>query len=301
MNWILLSLASAIFLGFYEIAKKAALRGNAVPVVLFFNVVTSALIWLPMVLISAIAPEQISVELFRVDAITWQEHLLLFAKAILAGVSWIFAAFALKHLPISIATPIRASSPVWTILIAVLFMQERPSVGQWWGMLVIVISFFAFSLVGRNEGIHFHRDRWVGFMVIATLLGSCSALYDKYLLQWIHLRTSTVQAWFSIYLVLVILPLYLSWHFREREKTPFEWRWSIPMIALLLLISDFMYFSAIERPEGLIAVISPLRRTSVIIAFVAGIRFYGEKNWRPKAVCIASLLVGVYVLSLGRG
>jgi multidrug transporter EmrE-like cation transporter len=38
----------------------------------------------------------------------------------------------------------------------------------------------------------------------------------------------------------------------------------------------------------------------VIIAFIAGVRIYGEKNWRPKAVCLASLLIGVYVISLHR-
>ncbi|MFM8476903.1 MAG: hypothetical protein ACKOEO_14090, partial [Planctomycetaceae bacterium] len=76
--------------------------------------------------------------------------------------------------------------------------------------------------------------------------------------------------------------------------------WSIPMIALLLLISDFLYFSANEQPNALISVISPLRRTSVIIAFLAGIRLYGEKNWRFKAVCLTGLLVGVVVISCSR-
>jgi drug/metabolite transporter (DMT)-like permease len=116
-----------------------------------------------------------------------------------------------------------------------------------------------------------------------------------------EMKASTVQAWFSIYLVFVMTPLILRWRLRDRTTSPFQWRWSIPMIAILLLISDFMYFTAIEEQGALISVISPLRRTSVIIAFIAGVRLYGEKNWRPKAVCIASLLVGVYVLSLSRG
>ena len=73
------------------------------------------------------------------------------------------------------------------------------------------------------------------------------------------------------------------------------------MIAILLLISDFLYFTAIETPGGLISVISPLRRTSIVIAFIAGIRIYGEKNPIPKAICIMSMLVGVYILSLSRG
>lgn len=298
---MLLSICSAVFLGFYEIAKKASLKENAVPPVLFFNVLTAAALWLPLILLSQFFPAGIPVGFLSVEPLTGTGHILLLLKSLIAGSSWIFASFALKHLPMSIAAPIRASSPFWTITIAVLFLSERPDLWQWVGISIILISFYVFSLVGRKEGIHFHRNRWVGFMVIATLLGACSALYDKYLLQNCQMHAATVQAWFSVYLVLVMTPLVTHWYLKGRVATPFHWRWSIPMIAILLLISDFLYFTAIETPGGLISVISPLRRTSIVIAFIAGIRIYGEKNPIPKAICIMSMLVGVYTLSLSRG
>jgi drug/metabolite transporter (DMT)-like permease len=301
MTWMLLSICSAAFLGFYEIAKKASLKENAVPPVLFFNVLTAATLWTPLILLSQFYPDGIPTGFLRVEALTGTGHFLLFLKSLIAGSSWIFASFALKHLPMSIAAPIRASSPFWTITIAVLFLSERPDLWQWVGISIILISFYVFSLVGRKEGIHFHRNRWVGFMVIATLLGACSALYDKYLLQTCQMHAATVQAWFSVYLVLVMTPLVTHWYLKGRVATPFHWRWSIPMIAVLLLISDFLYFTAIETPGGLISVISPLRRTSIVIAFIAGIKIYGEKNPIPKGICIMSMLVGVYILSLSRG
>ncbi len=297
MHWFTLSLLSAGFLGFYEIAKKVSVRDNAVPPVLYFNVLTSALLWLPFIILSRAASQAIPFEMLKVDALSWTMHGQLFLKAIIAGTSWIFATFALKHLPMSIAAPIRASSPLWTIFIATVVMHERPSPMQWLGVAIILISFWAFSLVGRREGIHFHRDRWVGFMLLATLLGAFSALYDKFLLQNKDMRPSTVQAWFSIYLVVFMTPLMIHWLLRRRKLEPFQWRWAIPMIAILLLISDFLYFSAIADKQAMISLISPLRRTSVIIAFVAGILMYQEKNWRAKGVCIAAILVGVYVLS----
>ena len=301
MTWMLLSICSAVFLGFYEIAKKASLKENAVPPVLFFNVLTAAGLWLPLILFSQFVPDGIPAGFLRVELLTSTGHVLLFLKSLIAGSSWIFASFALKHLPMSIAAPIRASSPFWTITIAVLFLSERPDSWQWVGISIILISFYVFSLVGRKEGIHFHRNRWVGFMVIATLLGACSALYDKYLLQNCQMHAATVQAWFSVYLVLVMTPLVTHWYLKGRVATPFHWRWSIPMIAILLLISDFLYFTAIGIPGGLISVISPLRRTSIVIAFIAGIRIYGEKNPIPKGICIMSMMVGVYILSLSRG
>ena len=56
MNCILLSLSSAIFLGLYDIAKKSAVRDNAVPPVLFFNVLTAACIWIPAISMSKLSP-----------------------------------------------------------------------------------------------------------------------------------------------------------------------------------------------------------------------------------------------------
>lgn len=298
MNWLLLSLLSSFFLGLYEIAKKESLRGNAVPPVLFFNVLTSTVVYTPIILISHVFRDEVDSDWIVVDALSWNDHLLLAAKSLLAGSSWIFASFALKHLPVSIAAPIRASSPFVTIMVAVAFMHERPTAGQWAGIGVVLAAFYSFSLVGKKEGIVFHKNRWIACMAVATLLGACSSLYDKYLLSTCGYRTATVQAWFSIYLVPVMLPLLLRWYLHQRKDTPFQWRWSIPMIALLLLVSDFLYFYAIEQPGGLISLISPLRRTSVIIAFIAGIRMYGEQNWRSKALCIAALMVGIGIITM---
>ncbi len=297
MHWILLSLLSALFLGWYDVAKKAAVHNNAVPPVLLLNVMTAAMLWLPLALVSHFRPDTLESTPFQVVAIGWTAHLLLLTKSCLVAVSWTCAFFALKHLPISIATPIRATSPLWTVLVAVTVWGERPSINQWVGMLIILLAFLAFSRVGKTEGIHFHRDPWIGCMLAATLLGSLSALYDKFLLQTVGLSPATVQCWFSIYLVPAMLPLWFRWLWLERRQKPFQWRWSIPAIAVMLLVADFLYFSAVSHPEALISIISPVRRTSIVIPFMVGIFWLAEHNWRPKAACIAAMLLGVYLLS----
>ena len=299
MNWIALSLLSAFFLGLYDVAKKASVKDNAVAPVLFISVLIGAAVWGALLTIDRYAGGTLPSSL-SVDRITRQQHFLLAAKSLLVGMSWTCAFFALKHLPISIASPIRATSPAFTVCIAVLFMHERPNACQWFGIATILTAFWAFSRIGKSEGISFYRDRWVGLMILATLLGASSAIYDKYLLQSTPLTAATVQAWFSIYLVPVMAPLAMRWLFLERKHKPFRWRWSIVAITLLLLIADFIYFSAIAQPGALISAISPVRRTSIIISFVVGILWLKELNWRPKLLCIAAILGGVFLLSFGR-
>jgi drug/metabolite transporter (DMT)-like permease len=239
------------------------------------------------------------IDQFRVSAVDGNGHVLLFLKSLLVGISWTFAYFSLKELPVSIAGPLRALGPAWTIVIATTFMNERPSKEQWLGILIVLASFYAFSRVGRREGIHFHRNRGVTLMVIATILGACSGLYDKYLLQNCGFDAPTVQAWFSMYLVIVLFPLVIYWYVRDRTRVPFQWRPAIPLIAIMLLIADFLYFTAITDPDALISIISPVRRCSVVVSFLIGVFFYGEKNFRPKARCLAALLLGVFLMGWG--
>ncbi|HAV61891.1 MAG TPA: hypothetical protein DCY13_05960 [Verrucomicrobiales bacterium] len=300
MSWILLSICSALFLGVYDLLKKSAMRGNAVLPVLFFGVIAGALVWLPLLSMSRLAPESLPTSWLFVEPASAREHLLLLFKSVIAASAWVTGYFALKHLPVSIASPIRATSPVWTILVAVLFLGESPSPGQWIGMLVILAAFYAFSLVGRLEGIQFHRDKWVGWMFVSALLSSASALYDKHLLQGAGFSAATVQCWFSLYLVVVLAPFYLMWRRGLWLRNEFSWRWSIPLIGLSLLVADFLYFTAIEQEGALISVISPVRRASVVVTFLGGILLFGEKNWRLKALCIVALMAGVALLNLWR-
>ncbi|QEG21617.1 DMT family transporter [Mariniblastus fucicola] len=296
LSWYSLTLIAAVFLGLYGIAKKHAVDENAVAPVLLANVSTAALIWSIPVAWEVLSGESdVGFGLCQLGAI---EHLQLFLKSAMVGTSWMFAFVALKNLPISIATPIRATSPLWTILLAVSFANERPMVAQWVGMALIMVSFYAFSKVGRREGIHFRHNRAVWLMVAATLVSSFCGLYDKFLLQTVGIKPAVVQAWFSIYLVPVMIPMSLVWWFRDRQKTPFKWRWSIPMIAILLLIADYVYFVAVSDPEALISVISPLRRCSIVIPFLFGILALKEQNWRAKSVCIAILIVGAFLISV---
>ena len=67
MHWVLLSLLSALILGFYAVAKKSAVHKNAVPPVLLLNVLTAAVIYLPVIVISRISPDSLSQTLLFVE------------------------------------------------------------------------------------------------------------------------------------------------------------------------------------------------------------------------------------------
>lgn len=298
MHWIAASLLSALFLGFYELGTKHAVRDNAVLPVLFFANVCSATVWGVLLAVAAASPSTLPVSL-HVAPLTGTQHLLLLAKSALVATSWVCSYFAIKHLPVSLASPVRATGPMWTLFGAVLVLGEQPTWLEGVGIVITLASFVGLSLAGSREGIHFHRDKWFGFLLIATLLGATSGLYDKFLLGRAGFDAATVQCWFSIYLAALFFPLAVGWKLRLWPRHVFHWRWSILVISFGLLIADFVYFDALRNPEALVSLVSSLRRGSVLVAFAGGLLLFGEVYNRQKLLAVLGVLAGVVLTILG--
>lgn len=295
--WFYLALLSAFFLGIYDILKKTSLNNNAVLPVLMLSISTSALICVPIILLSKFGIIN-SHHLLYTPEISKIEHFQIFLKSIIVLSSWIFSFFALKHLPITIVTPIRATGPLWTLIGAILIFSEKLNTLQWLGILVTLLFFYLFSTTGKKEGLKLKSNKWFWFIILATLTGAVSGLYDKHLMQSIN--RMAVQTWFSIYQVALMVPIILIlWWPKRKTSTPFTFRWSIPLVGIVLLIADFVYFYALSNPDALISVISSLRRGSVIIAFSIGAILFREKNIKQKSFYLAGIITGIALLLLG--
>jgi transporter family protein len=299
--WIYLGIFSAIFLGMYDVSRKHALRQNAVLPVLFLSTVFAALFVLPLILLSGYMPELLSNSNFYVPPVPATGHLHIFVKAVIVSASWVLSYFALKNLPISIASPIGASGLVWTLIGAIILFGEQPTALQYAGLGLMVVSYYGFSVLGNKEGIVFYNNKWVGFIFLAALLGSSSAMYDKFLIQTVGFPPIVVQVWFSIYLVPVLGLVVLMSRLADKKKyTQFVWRWSIPAIGGFLLIADFFYFKALSYHGSLIATISTLRASCIVVSFLVGGLLFRELRLSSKAIALAGTLAGICLILLSK-
>lgn len=224
--------------------------------------------------------------------------MLIFLKAVIVLTSWIFAYFALKHLPLTLASPIKATQPIWTVLGAVLIFGEKLNGFQAAGVTITLFSFFMFSVAGKKEGISFKTNKWFWFIILATLTGALSGLYDKYLMrQYDHMA---VQVYYTFYqtLIMAVITLFL-WVPVRKKNTPFQFRWSILLISLFLVTADFLYFYALTMPDSLISVLSTVRRLGVVVPFVYGMVVLHDKNIKIKAICLSGVILGMFFLFLG--
>ncbi|PKB44424.1 putative membrane protein [Cellulophaga sp. RHA19] len=295
--WMYLGLLSALFLGLHNLCKKHAVQGNEVFPVLLGTITAGFLLLLPFYLGSKFYPEYTKEVGFYITDIPWQKHGYIVVKSMLMAGSWVLAYQALKHLPITIVTPIRSAGPFFTFIGAIFIYQERPNHWQWIGFFLIIFSVFLYSRIGKKEGINFKNNKWIFAIIGATFLGSSSGLYDKFLIQNVNLNPQTLQFWFCWYTILILLViLAITWFPKAEKRNAFKWRWSIPAVGILLQTADYFYFKALQDPDALIMLLSAIKRSQILIAVVLGGILFKEKNKRKKLIPLAGILLGVALI-----
>ena len=284
-DWASWVLASAVLLALYDLAKKASVGANAVLPVLLASTVFG---------FAAYAAGLLATGHFRaLGAVSGAAVSLGIAKSVIVGTSWVFTFCALRTLPITIATPIRASAPALVLLIAVPLYGETPSPLQGVGMAAVFAGYFAFSWAGRHEGIDFFRSRAVWCAIAGAVLSAVSSIWDKYVFQVRAMPVEQVQLVFQAGLVAFYALALAASRALRLGRDAFEWRWTIPLVGILL-----GYFKGVAHPGSPISAASLMRRLSVVLTFLLGARFFHETNLVRKGIALAAIVAGVSLLAL---
>lgn len=297
--WVGAALLSAMLLGLYDVSKKRSLAGNAVVVVLLLNTLFSTILFTPVIL-----DAEFGFGLFEGTALASTrgdigDHLLVALKAAITLSSWLCGYYAIKHLPLTIVGPVNATRPVAVLVGALLLFGERLNAWQWGGVLLTIVSLYLLSRAGRKENIDFRNNRYVWAMFAAMLLGAVSGLYDKFLISRCDIGPIFVQSWFGIYQFAMMCIIGAAIWLPRRAAEPFHWRWTIPLISLFVTLADFCYYHALDDADSMIAVVSMIRRSSVIVTFLCGALLFGERNLKAKALDLLLILVGMVLLCIG--
>jgi len=286
------ALISAILLGFYDFFKKISLENNTVIPVLFLSSLSSAIFFYILVVLLGI-----KYDIFKIDfiGVSTQLHLLFALKSVIVSISWILAFFAIKNLPLTVASPIRASGPLWTLFGAIVIFGERMTITQWIGIAITLFFYYLFGITGEKEGISFRNNKWIYYMTFSTIIGSISSLYDKYLIS--HYNRIIMQFWYHFYVV-VFIGLFMLLTLKNYYKIykSLKWKWSIPIIGITLTLSDLLYFLSLSYPDALISTITTIRRGSVVISFILGALIFHEKNIKYKLISLSGILTGIFII-----
>lgn len=276
--WVWFSVCSAVLLGLYDVAKKEALKRNGVLWILLGTTAMTTVLLCPFLTGGSLG-----------------DHLSLVVKALLVSSSWVSGLVAMKLLPLTTVSTIKASRPMFVVIFSIILFGERLSPLQWAGVVLVLAALFLLGRSSRKEGISFVSNKGIAWMVVSVLTGAASALYDKHILA--HLQPMFVQSWSNLYITAVLAILLAVKYFRDRSGfRRFRRDWRLVLIAVLITVSDALYFFAVKDEGALLSVISMIRRSSVVITFLFGAFVFKENHIRDKAVDLVILMGGIALL-----
>ncbi len=302
MQWVLLSLISALLLGFYDIFKKSTVVNNAIIPVLFYSTLVSGLLFAPFILTSYFYPvfyQSAFWSHFYVEPLTWRQHLLIMGKTALILVSWMFSYSAMKNLPITVVGPVNQLRPAISLILLFAIFREHLTWMQWTGVVLAMVSFWLMGRSGKKEGIHFKTNKWVYMLLASAVMVALSGVYDKFLLSGESISPSTIQAWYTVYdFIMMAVMFFLIWR-PKRKDHPFEWRWGIVAMAVFVSIADVIYLSGLKQ-EAAVLVLIPLILYGVrlVVSFVYGALCFKERNIRSKIIPLLMVLAALVFMCI---
>ncbi len=270
--------------------------------------------------LSRVCPETMTATPFFVPQLDLAAHGLVVIKSMIVLSSWVFAYISLKHLPLSVVSPMQATRPMWTLVGAMLLFGERLNGWQWLGVSLAIGTVFVFSFKNKSrlKGVKNKVDgRYYVALALAILIGACSGLYDKYLMR--SYDHNAVQVYYTFYQALMMLVVWFvvralqakkeqastahptpsTLHFTPSTFHPIQKTGVIVLISLFLIVSDNVYMLALRDPDSLIAVVSTIRRGGAVIGFAYGLLFLKEPDPWKKVACMLGILAGLICLAIG--
>ena len=283
--WLWLTVLSALLLGTYDVAKKRALKRNGVYWILVTATGLTALYLSPFLFL-------------KTGSLS--DHLSLVLKAVLVSVSWVSGLKAMECLPLTTVSTIKASRPMFVLIFSIILFGEKLNLLQWLGVAVVMTALFLSSRSKHHETDKKTSAKGISLMVVSVLSGAASALYDKHILQHLHLDPMFVQSWTNLYVTIILAILLLVQYLTDKEHfQPFVWDWRILLISVFITVADALYFYAVNEPDAMLSIISMIRRCSVLITFLGGVLILKEGHVRDKALDMVLMMAGVALLLWG--
>lgn len=275
-NWILFTLIYAIFNGFFQSAKKKAVEKNSIFEVL--AVFTT---------ISFILSALMSKDVFNIGFIPL---LTVFVKSIIIVVAWLLSLHAIQKMPISLYSVINLSRIIFSIILSVIFLEEKLTIFIILGAIIIILGLF---LVNKVSNIKSEKE--TNYKIILILLGACflnsvSAIIDKQVLK--HITPIQLQFWFLFFLAISYWIILLLKNKKLDLKNLKKNYW-ILITAICLIVSDRFLFRANGIPESKVSIMTLIKQVSAIEGIILGKIFFKEKNIIKKLLCSILIIIGI--------
>lgn len=288
--WFVYSITSAILAALSTILEKKTLEKEH-----SFNV---------SVAIAILAAILLSPALFihRSVDIPPMALLIMFLGSILATIAFIEVTKGIRHMEISVSAPLFLLAPLITSLMAFVFLGEKLSHIQVFGMVLLGIGTYILQTKKLSDYrtflSHLEHDTYIKLLLFSMFLYSITSLFDRVLVTTYALPAMLVVEYSQIMIACNFMCIILYKHYSMGEIYMMI-RKNITMLVLIGLCTIGYRVSqstAASLAAG-IGLVVAVKRTSSLFTTVIGGNLFREKDLVRKTLACLIMVVGVFLIA----
>ncbi|MBR7020442.1 MAG: EamA family transporter [Lachnospiraceae bacterium] len=309
MVWISCVLLYGVLKGAREIFKKKAMvKSTVIEVLVLYTVLSLVIVIATTAAEIAVGDTGAREYLFGLRA---GQYAAIAVKSFVIFVAWICGFRALRRMPVSVYGILDMARVVFSAMLGILVLGERPSVWQCAGIALVCLGLFLLRFVKEDAAQEDAKEKkeeqqlppprhktsfYVFLAMVSCFLNAVSGNMDKVLMGEDNLSSGQLQLWYMVFLVvfyvLYVLARKIRLNVRGMLKNPWIWGLSI-----LFVIADRALFIANGYAESRVIVMTVLKQACTIVTILGGWLVFREKKIVQKLLCAAVVITGI-VLSV---
>ena len=288
MIWLIFALGCALLDGVSTIVEKRVLkRKHSLDFSILFAMINFVLC-IPL--------------LFFVDfSFPLQYISFAYIAAIFGSIAFWAFAHAMRHMDISIASPMSGINPAVVAVLAFFLLGETLKTLQYLGILLVVVGIF--YLESRNHDSlkalwnRMRKLKLLKYIALSAIMYGLANIMDKINLGYIEPPTYM----FLVHLFLAInFTVFLLWKYKEPIKimTMGANEWKLILLASFLTVANrFLYMAAVSLT--MVVLVGPIKKLSTVVSTWIGGEVFHEKGLKRRLFATFIILAGSYLVIFG--
>ena len=197
--------------------------------------------------------------------------------------------YTIHHLPIAIASTLQYLAPIFTIVLAALFVKEKISILQW---ICILIALLGVGMIGFSKvDLHVHSIpiswEWVSIGIISSIFSGIAYI------SVVKLKTTETPLNIVIYFPMLSLPVMGIWSLFDFVVPQYEEWIYLFLLGIFTQIAQVLMTKAFLT--GDVGIITPFQYLGSIYALFIGYYLFDENLANFSLIGIFLILIGVLI------
>ncbi len=283
MTWFYFAILCALFSAAAAIYEKKILKNeHSIEFATLLSVFAAALS-LPVLLI------------YGIPTLSIQAFILVYVVSFMASMAYILLTKSVRHLSISIVSPLLLFSPVITAILAFIILGERLTISQIVGSLIILTGIYILERNNFNKGDKTQVKYFV-YIFIALVVYAITSVIDKVLISKMNVPVLQYLALVQLMIAVNILGM-RKFYYKSSEplnESLKKYGISVFVVALCTVLYRYFQFKAFALVSiGLVVVV---KHASSLITTVVGGKLFHEKHIVKNTVATLIMFLGAVLI-----